>query len=107
MKRYALILIDEIDAHMHPHWQHVLIGTLKNLFPSAQFVASSHSALVVSGLSRDEVLVFSRDDGDARKVKAAHPPGDLKGWRVDQILTSAAFGLAGARDPETLRDLER
>ena len=106
-QRYALILMDEIDAHMHPRWQHLLIGTLKGLFPRAQFVASSHSPLVVSGLTRNEILVFSRDSSEAHRVLVEHPPGDLKGWRVDQILTSLAFGLGGARDPETMHDLKR
>jgi len=106
-QRYALVLMDEIDAHMHPHWQHVLIRTLKRIFPNVQFLASSHSALVVSGLSKDEILVFTRDEANGRRVKVERPPGDLKGWRIDQILTSPAFGLTGARDPDTLGDLER
>jgi hypothetical protein len=105
-ERFALILMDEIDAHMHPAWQHVLIGRLKKLFPNAQFLASSHSALLVSGLSKEEILVFSRAS-DGGCVEVARPPGDLKGWRIDQILTSMAFGLPGARDAETLSDLER
>jgi len=106
LQRYALVLIDEIDAHMHPQWQHTLIGTLKKLFPNAQFLVSSHSPLVVSGLAKEEILVFSRGEND-RRVEVAHPPEDLKGWRVDQILTSLAFGLDGARDPETLHDVRR
>jgi len=85
----------------------LLIGTLKELFPQAQFVASSHSPLVVSGLTRNEILVFSRDASEAHRVLVDRPSGDLKGWRVDQILTSLAFGLDGARDPETLSDLKR
>jgi hypothetical protein len=104
LQRYALVLMDEIDAHMHPQWQQMLIGTLKTVFPNAQFIASSHSPLVVSGLAQQEVLIFKRDH---HRVAVQRPPGDLKGWRVDQILTSLAFGLEGARDPETLRDLRR
>jgi hypothetical protein len=107
LQRYALVLMDEIDAHMHPQWQHTLIGKLKELFPRAQFLASSHSPLVVSGLAKEEILVFGRDEEDDRRVKVQRPPEDLKGWRIDQILTSLAFGLDGARDPETLRDLHR
>jgi energy-coupling factor transporter ATP-binding protein EcfA2 len=107
LQRYALVLVDEIDAHMHPQWQQTLVGTLKKLFPHAQFIASSHSPLVVSGLAKEEILVFGRDDESKRRVKVERPPSDLKGWRVDQILTSLAFGLDGARDPDTLRDLRR
>lgn len=99
--RYVLVLMDEIDAHMHPHWQHLLVGTLKEIFPHAQFVATSHSPLVVSGLTREEIVVFRRDETTGRKVRIERPPEDLKGWRIDQILTSSTFGLTGNRDKET------
>ena len=106
-RKFVLVLMDEIDAHMHPHWQHVLVSTLKEIFPDAQFVASSHSPLVVSGLKKEEVLIFRRDDATGRKVKVERPEEDLKGWRVDQILTSATFGLGGARDKESVDRLSR
>jgi predicted ATPase len=103
--QYALILMDEIDAHMHPRWQLTLVGTLKRIFPNVQFIVTSHSPLVVAGLSRAEVMIFRRDS--LQRVVAEHPAVDPKGWRVDQILTSLAFGLEGARDPDTQRDIRR
>jgi predicted ATP-binding protein involved in virulence len=104
-QRHALVLMDEIDAHMHPRWQHELVGTLSTIFPNVQFIATSHSPLVISSLSKEEVLVFHRDP--ERGVRADHPPVDPKGWRIDQILTSLAFGLEGSRDMQTLRDVRR
>ena len=41
----ALVLIDEIGAHMHPLWQQTIVPGLKELFPNVQFIATSHSPL--------------------------------------------------------------
>ncbi len=106
-RRYVLVLMDEIDAHMHPSWQQTLVGTLKEVFPKAQFLATSHSPLVVSSLSKDEVLIFRRDPEAGRRVRVDRPLEDLKGWRVDQILTSPSFGLEGARDKGTVDIMAR
>jgi hypothetical protein len=103
--RYALVLMDEIDAHMHPAWQQLLVKTLKDLFPNVQFVATTHSPLIVAGLTKDEMLVLRRDS--SRRVEIRRPESDLAGQRVDQILTGSSFGLEGARDPDTVGDLAR
>jgi hypothetical protein len=104
-RRQIVVLMDEIDAHMHPHWQQLLVGKLKHIFPNAQFIVTSHSPLIIAGLSRHEILVFRRDQ--ERRVRVDRPVVDPKGWRVDQILTSLAFGLEGARDPGTIEALQR
>ena len=58
----ALVLIDEIDAHMHPEWQHALVGAVRKVFPNVQVVATTHSALIVGDLSAGEVTVLRRDE---------------------------------------------
>jgi ABC-type multidrug transport system ATPase subunit len=103
--RYALVLMDEIDAHMHPAWQQLLVKTLKDLFPNVQFVATTHSPLIVAGLTKDEMLVLRRDS--THRVEIKRPESDLAGQRVDQILTGSSFGLEGARDPDTVDELAR
>ncbi len=107
-KGAAIVLIDEIDAHLHPKWQQILVDVVKDVFPATQFIVTTHSPLIVAGLTREEVMIFSRDSCDAqRPISVERPPGDLKGWRVDQILTGEAFGLGGARDLETVANLDR
>jgi len=102
-KQPALVMVDEVDAHMHPAWQQVLVRTLRKLFPRVQFVATSHSPLVVAGLTQDEIWILRRVlSGQRSVVEITRPPADLKGWRVDQILTSSAFDETGARDPDTV-----
>jgi predicted ATP-binding protein involved in virulence len=52
----AVCLIDEIDAHLHPAWQERIVPTLRQLFPNVQFIATTHSPLVVSSVEPHEVF---------------------------------------------------
>jgi predicted ATP-binding protein involved in virulence len=101
---HALVLIDEIDAHMHPAWQQALVERLGCFFKGVQFVASTHSPLIVSSLTSASILRLRRED----KMVIAEPQlASFKGWRVDQTLTSPLFGLETGRDSETQRLLLR
>lgn len=87
----ALILMDEIDAHMHPAWQQKLLPRLQSLLPNVQIIASTHSPLVVAGLEVSEVVRFDRDS-DGRVVRLVLEK-DMTIGRADQILTGDLFGL--------------
>ncbi len=54
----AIVIIDEIDAHLHPIWQQKIIGLLRNTFPNVQFILTAHNPLVVSGCFEGEVSVL-------------------------------------------------
>src|SRR6185436_6888454 len=103
-QRYALVLLDEIDAHMHPSWQQTLVERLSEAFPGVQFVASTHSPLIAGSLAPGSIFRFRREAG---RVVAEQPPASFKGWRVDQILTSPLFDLQTGRESETERLLLR
>ena len=47
----GIVLVDEIDLHLHPRWQVSLIPKLKQVFPKLQFVATTHSPMVLPGLA--------------------------------------------------------
>ena len=87
----GLILMDEIDAHMHPAWQQKLLSRLKTLLPNVQVIASTHSPLVVAGLEPSEVVRFARDASG--KVLRVDIDRDMTFGRADQILTGDLFGL--------------
>lgn len=61
LKSKALVFIDEIDAHLHPKWQQVIVGILRRTFPNVQFIMTAHSPLVVSGCLEGEVSVLRKD----------------------------------------------
>ncbi|MBZ5581052.1 MAG: AAA family ATPase [Acidobacteriia bacterium] len=57
----GVVLIDEIDAHLHPSWQQKLMPILTRRFPNVQFIVSAHSPLLVAGCDRNEVAVLRRN----------------------------------------------
>ena len=54
-KTPGLVLIDELDAHLHPKWQRRVVGDLKHTFPMIQFVCTSHSPFVIQSLDVNEL----------------------------------------------------
>lgn len=92
----AVVLVDEIDLHLHPKWQRDLLVRLTERFPQTQFIATAHSPLVVQAAPDANIAVLRRK-GD--HVVIDQDAGSVRGWRVDQILTSDLFGLPSARDP--------
>lgn len=83
----GLILIDEIDIHLHPQWQAKLISVLKETFPSAQIIATTHSPSALQNAKKDEIIPLYRDTEDNICIKELHL-GDygLQGWTLEEIL---------------------
>ena len=100
----AIVLIDEIDAHMHPNWQKSLVSDLSELFPNVQFIATSHSPLVVGGMAGEQVVRLARNESG--QVCRLDVPSDMLMGRADQILTGDLFGLSTTLDEKTLRLME-
>jgi predicted ATPase len=63
VKEQAIIIIDEIDAHLHPLWQQKIVGIIRGIFENCQFIITAHSPMVVAGCKEDEVAVM-RDERD-------------------------------------------
>ena len=57
----AIVVIDEVDAHLHPAWQQRIVGLLRRTFPSVQFILTAHSPLVVAGCLDGEVAIIRRN----------------------------------------------
>jgi AAA domain, putative AbiEii toxin, Type IV TA system len=100
----AIALVDEIDLHLHPRWQREITAHLDRLFPNVQFIVTAHSPLIVQGAGVTNVAVLRRVDDH---VEILNDPEAVRGWRVDQILTSDLFGLPSARPIEVERLLDR
>lgn len=94
----GIVLIDEIDAHLHPRWKMQVVERLRQVFPRLQFLMTSHDPLCLRGLKAGEVTVLQRrQDG---RVGALTDLPSPEGLRIDQILTSEFFGLNSTRSPE-------
>ena len=91
----AVVLIDEIDLHLHPRWQRTIMKQFSDHFTNVQFVATTHSPLMITSMSDVNVAVLKQtEDGD--HVVIENNPEVVEGWRFDQILVSL-FGLETAR----------
>ena len=55
-----IALIDEIDLHLHPRWQRIIVPTLLEAFPKLQFVATTHSPFIIQSLSPSSATRGSR-----------------------------------------------
>lgn len=66
----GLVLIDEIDLHLHPRWQRRVISDLQATFPSLQFIATTHSPFIIQALDRQPgVRLINLDDGEVGSVE--------------------------------------
>ncbi len=86
----GVVLIDEIDLHLHPKWQQNLIDKLTKTFPNVQFILTTHSPHIVS--DNPDVLVYILDNGELRAYNNAY------GEDVNTLL-SGVFGVS-ERTPE-------
>ncbi len=92
----GIVLIDEIDMHLHPTWQRSVIGNLNKTFPNCQFILTTHSPIVVS--ETPHLLVYALDDGEITKLN------NLYGMDVNDVLLSEMH--ADIRNVEVQNDFD-
>jgi len=98
----GVILIDEIDVHLHPTWQGSILQHLRTLVPNAQIIATTHSAHVIQGLKKDELIALELDsDGYPRQrvIEPSAGPFGFQGWTVEEILRDV-MGLEDTISPQ-------
>lgn len=101
--RRFVLLLDEVEVHLHPKWQQRVIPMAERLFPNAQIIASTHSPFVIGSASDAWIHVLGIDGGRARLVETLpRARGTSYPAIVDTIL-----GLPGDFDYQTEQDLQR
>jgi hypothetical protein len=100
----GVVLVDEIDLHIHPEWQRTIIPTLARTLPNLQFIFTTHSPLVVGTLESANIYyVHVKSSGNP---VIQRPEEEVYGLSADQILRSQVFGLESTRDPEFKKELD-
>jgi predicted ATP-binding protein involved in virulence len=84
LKESAIVLIDEIDLHLHPEWQRNITSILSKIFPKTQFIATTHSPLVVQSLKEANVYLLVKEGKNVSINRV--PNKTFKGWSVEDIL---------------------
>jgi predicted ATP-binding protein involved in virulence len=58
LNNFGIVLIDEIELHLHPQWQREVLPALQKTFPNIQFIVTTHSPQVISNIKREEVFIL-------------------------------------------------
>lgn len=87
----GIVLIDEIDLHLHPEWQRGVVQSLATTFPKLQFIMTTHSPLVASSVQKEHVFVTTTGADGFPSV--AQIEESIFGRSVEQVLLSSYFGL--------------
>lgn len=83
----GLILIDELELHLHPEWQSRITEVLTMTFPKAQFIVSTHSPHVVQNAKPNQIITLERsDDGHTQVRESLGVTTGYTGWTIDEVL---------------------
>jgi predicted ATP-binding protein involved in virulence len=81
----GIVLIDEIELHLHPQWQQDIIENLRSLFPNIQFIITTHSPIVLSTVDKRCIRQFENEDG-GDSISLSSPTFQTKGVINSDIL---------------------
>lgn len=83
----GIILIDEIDVHLHPQWQAYLVKALKDILPKAQIIATTHSPTIIQTAENNEIIALYYDENDNICIRENEKNQyGYKGWSIEEIL---------------------
>jgi predicted ATPase len=105
----GIVLLDEVEQHLHPRWQRHIVRLLRQQFPKIQWIATTHSPLCAAGTAdlpdeEAQLLRFERGLDDLIQLITL---SSLRGLKADQVLTSSAFDLPTTRNPEIAEQLNQ
>ena len=92
----GIILIDEIELHLHPAWQGKIVEVLLKAFPLAQFVTTTHSPHVVQTAEPTQIVALNSIDNIVQQRNLPSSIYGFKGWSVEEVLTDV-MGMSDTR----------
>lgn len=101
----GIVMIDEIDLHIHPKWQINLLPNLAKALPNIQFIVTSHSPLVTGSLEWMNIIQMAYDTKQASRLRRRKT--NIHGLDADQILLSDYFGMSSTRVQAKKSQLDR
>ena len=100
----GIVLIDEIDLHLHPNWQWKVVEALQITFPRIQFIATTHSPIIVASCKDENMIILNPVDRFLDKPSEVCQGNTVKGWQINDVLEQ--YMNSCCRDPETSEMLE-
>ncbi|EKO3956012.1 AAA family ATPase [Vibrio fluvialis] len=92
----GIILIDELELHLHPEWQGKIAKILVQVFPKAQFITATHSPHILQGANPDEIIALASDNGQVFRRDLSGTKYGYQGWTVEEILVDV-MGMSDTR----------
>ncbi len=92
----GVVLIDELELHLHPEWQSRIAGVLVSIFPMAQFIVTTHSPHIIQAAEPNQIVALENQEG--RIVARELPMSNFgfRGWTLDEVLTDV-MGMTDTR----------
>lgn len=82
----GIILIDEVELHLHPEWQTVIISVLIKTFPKAQFICTTHSPHVIQSAQPNQIIAIENREGKTTQRILPSTEHGFKGWTIEEVL---------------------
>ncbi len=92
----GVVIIDEIDVHLHPTWQARILDGLRALLPKAQIILTTHSPHIIQSARANEVIPLEGENGHLRRREVQVGASGFQGWTVEEILRDV-MGLTETR----------
>lgn len=100
----GVVLIDEVDLHLHPKWQSCILGVLMKSFPQIQFIVTTHAPMVISSVASDRLRVITLDDKNDGIYQAVSPRNETYGSSASLVLRHVMGSLDKPRKVQDLFD---
>jgi energy-coupling factor transporter ATP-binding protein EcfA2 len=99
----GLVLIDEIDLHLHPAWQIEIVKRVRDMLPRMSFMVTTHNPLTLVGAKPEEIWILAEEDGRVRPTRGTEAPMLLTGGQI----YSRYFGIQDLYPHELGKKLRR
>jgi predicted ATP-binding protein involved in virulence len=109
VNRSGVVLIDEIEAHLHPQWQLEIVDWLKIHFPLIQFIVTTHSSLIAQCADDNGIFVLPLHNEPGRKphLLTEDESNKIRMGKAGKTLLGSAFGLKATRSSWALAQIQR
>ncbi len=84
LKEPAIVLIDELDLHLHPQWQRQIIKFISDIFTQTQFIVTTHSPFIIQSIEKINLFVLHKTDDGITVSRPSYKT--FKGWSIEEIL---------------------
>jgi predicted ATP-binding protein involved in virulence len=92
----GIVLVDELELHLHPEWQSKIAKILTKVFPHVQFITATHSPHIIQSANPNEIIALGNDNGNVYRREIDSGDFAFQGWTIEEVLTDV-MGMSDTR----------